>query len=81
MKNNNLCGSSSTAKNAFFILCIVCAVLFLVDFPFHRHGHIEIEEWPGFYAVYGFISCVLIVFISKYILRPLVMRSEDYYDN
>ena len=33
-----------------------------------------------FYAVYGFVACVLLVLVAKYILRPLVKRGEDYYD-
>ncbi len=39
------------------------------------------EEWPQFYAIFGFVACVVLVLIAKYILRPLVMREEDYYDN
>ncbi|MBT3784853.1 hypothetical protein HOF92_07730 [bacterium] len=65
------------ALNCFFICC---GILFCLDFLIHRHGHIPVEEWPGFYAVFGFIACILLVFIAKYILRPLVMRKEDYYD-
>jgi hypothetical protein len=32
-----------------------------------------------FFAVYGFISCVSLIFIAK-ALRLLVKRKEDYYD-
>jgi hypothetical protein len=33
----------------------------------------------GFYAIYGFVACVLLVVIAKE-LRKLLMRDENYYD-
>ncbi len=62
------------------ILFVICGALFLVDFVIHRHSYMKWEEWPGFYAIYGFVACVILVLIAKYILRPLVKREEDYYD-
>jgi len=32
-----------------------------------------------FFAVYGFVSCVALIFIAK-ILRKIVKRKENYYD-
>ncbi|MDH4321319.1 MAG: hypothetical protein OEV73_07440 [Desulfobulbaceae bacterium] len=59
-----------------------CLVLLLVaDFFVHKHAFFAWEEWPEFYAVYGFVACVVLVLISKYVLRPLVMRDEDYYND
>jgi uncharacterized membrane protein len=43
-------------------------------------GFVVLEKWPGFYAVFGFVACVILVLISRFVLRPLVMRDEDYYD-
>lgn len=58
-----------------------CLVLLLVgDLFVHKHIFFAWEEWPEFYAVFGFVACVVLVLISKYVLRPLVMRDEDYYD-
>ncbi len=45
-----------------------------------KHPYFAWEEWFGFYAVYGFVACVILVLGAKYILRPLVKREEDYYD-
>ncbi|WP_022668913.1 hypothetical protein [Desulfospira joergensenii] len=47
----------------------------------HRHVEYEWEKYWGFYSFYGFVACVVLVLVSKYILRPLVKRKEDYYDN
>jgi len=55
-------------------------VLLLVEFVVHKHPHFPWEKWPEFYCVYGFVACVVLVIVAKYILRPLVMRREDYYD-
>ena len=56
-----------------------CALLFGADFLYHKHTYVLVEDIPGFYALYGFIACVLLVLIAKK-LRNVVMRKEDYYD-
>ena len=55
-----------------------CAVLLAIDFLSHRHSAHPWDSWWGFYAVYGFVGCVLLVLIAK-LLRKLVKRPEDYY--
>ena len=54
--------------------------LLIVELFVHKHPHFGWEAWPEFYAVYGFVACVVLVVAAKYILRPLVKRREDYYD-
>jgi hypothetical protein len=34
----------------------------------------------AFFAVYGFVGCVAIIFVSKWLGRFWLQRSEDYYD-
>ncbi|MEJ2201267.1 MAG: hypothetical protein P8X63_09695 [Desulfuromonadaceae bacterium] len=59
---------------------IVLALLVLPDFFMHKHTLFSsIEGWPGFYAVFGFISCVAIILISK-LLGFALKKKEDYYD-
>jgi hypothetical protein len=55
-------------------------VLVSLDFFIEKHPHFAWESWFGFYAVYGFIACVLLVLVARFVLRPLVMRREDFYD-
>jgi sterol desaturase/sphingolipid hydroxylase (fatty acid hydroxylase superfamily) len=55
-------------------------VLLLIEFLLHKHPHFGWEAWPEFFAVYGFVACVVLVIVAKYFLRPLVKRDEDYYD-
>jgi hypothetical protein len=54
--------------------------LLLIDLVYHRHAIFPWEGWFGFYAVFGFVACVALVLSAKYVLRPIVMRDEDYYD-
>ena len=58
----------------------ICVLLVVADFIFHRHIGLQWEELPAFYAIYGFVACVVLVIIAKE-MRKLVMRKEDYYDD
>ena len=60
-------------------LNLVCILLILLDFVFHRHVTHERESFTGFYALFGFIAYVTIV-LAATLLRKLVQRKEDYYD-
>ena len=61
------------------VFYIICALLVLADFVLHRHIGFGWEKIPAFYAIYGFIACVVLVVIAKE-MRKVVMRKEDYYD-
>lgn len=58
---------------------IFLVVLLIVDFFIHKHGYFPLEEYPDFFAVYGFVSCVLLIFIAK-VLRLLLKREENHYE-
>ena len=65
-------------KKIIYLFYALCALLFAADFVVHRHTYHSWEEIPGFYALFGFIACVLLVLTAKQ-LRKLVMRDEEYY--
>jgi len=50
---------------------------FLVD---KHHAHTAVEKLPGFWSVFGFVACVLIIFVSKWYGHLGIMTREDYYD-
>ena len=54
--------------------------LVLADFFTDRHAEIGFDAVVGFYAMYGFIACVLLVFTAKG-LRRLLKRPENYYEH
>ncbi|MBT4357128.1 MAG: hypothetical protein HOD23_05200 [Proteobacteria bacterium] len=60
-------------------LIALCVVSFAVDFVYHRHVVHPFEALWGFYAIYGFFACVILVLLAKK-MRKWLMRSEDYYD-
>lgn len=62
-----------------FYTCVV--LLLLVDIFYHKHAIFPWEGAFAFYSVYGFVACVILVIVAKYVLRPMVMRDEDYYDD
>ncbi len=59
-------------------LFLCCLVLFALDFVIHRHSVHPWEAFPAFYAIYGFVSCVVLVLLARE-LRKIVKRGEDYY--
>ena len=61
------------------VFYVICALLVLVEFVFHRHVSHPFENLFGFYAVYGFAACVALVLIAKQ-MRKVLMRDEDYYE-
>ena len=58
---------------------VFLVVLLIIDFFVHKHAEFAWEGFPDFYAAYGFISCVLLIFIAKG-LRMFIKRDEKYYD-
>lgn len=62
------------------VLYAICIALFGLDFIIHRHTMHPWESLWGFYAIYGFVACVLLVLLAKE-MRKVVMRREDYYDD
>jgi hypothetical protein len=57
----------------------VCVLLLLADAFLEKHGAFAIEHVFGFYALFGFVAYVALIFLGKG-LRALVMRPEDYYE-
>lgn len=66
-------------RRVLWALVAVCIVTIGADFVYHRHIVHPWEGVWGFYAIYGFVACVVLVLVAKE-LRKLLMRAEDYYD-
>jgi hypothetical protein len=43
-------------------------------------SHFSFEAFPAWGSIYGLISCVVIILVSKLIGKLWLMRREDYYD-
>lgn len=46
-----------------------------------EHAHTAVEHLPGFWSVFGFAACVVIVIASKWFGHLGIMTREDYYDD
>lgn len=77
-------------KRYFYIILGVIAlaeVLLLVaqiTLPqfFHQEHHgFWFESIPAWGSLYGLISCVLIIVVSKFLGKAWLMRREDHYDS
>lgn len=59
------------------LLVLLDALPFIVD---KHHAHTQAEHLPGFWSVFGFVACTLIIFLSKGYGHAGIMTREDYYD-
>jgi uncharacterized membrane protein len=71
----------SRTKTLRWIMFGILALLVILDVIIPA----KYERFPwdgigGFGAVYGFVSCVLIIVVSKALGYALLYRREDYYD-
>ncbi|MCX8034541.1 MAG: hypothetical protein N3A00_04410 [Thermodesulfovibrio sp.] len=66
----------------FFIVFYISVIISLVAELFiHKHVYFPWEEYTFFYASFGFVAFVFLILIAKHILRPIVKRKEDYYND
>ena len=66
-------------KKFLTMFYISLVVLLIVDLFIPKHGDFPWENIPDFFAVYGFVSCVGLIFIAK-ILRLVIKRDENHYE-
>jgi hypothetical protein len=72
-------------KTVIWLSCAVLALVVLLDaIPAvvdKEHAHTGPEHWPAFWAVFGFLGCVVIVLFSKWFGHLGIMTREDYYED
>ena len=82
MSEHDTSGFFDKPSNVRWVLRIfygLCVLLLLGDLVIHRHVSHPWERLPGFYPLFGFVACVLLVLVAKE-MRKLLMRDEDYYE-
>ena len=72
-------------KKLFWRLYVIClAVSLPLDFYWlytHKfHYHFEFQYLPQFFALLGFIGCMLLILIAK-AMGWFIVVDEDYYEN
>ena len=72
-----------TLKRAFYASLVVLALAEAIGprFLYHEPGHFAFEDWPAFGSIYGFISCVAIILVSKFLGKHWLMRPENSHES
>lgn len=65
-----------TAGLALLVLLIAFDGLFVSK----EHAHTAMEQYPGFWSVFGIVAALAIVMASKCLEAYDIMTREDYYD-
>ena len=59
----------------------ILVLLVMVDFIIPRYEvHFFGDKIPGFWSLFGFSACVVIIIVSKWLGKNGLMKDEDYYD-
>lgn len=76
--------SPKRARSVVIALHVVAILSVLIEvLPFgaeHAPERIHAIEFVGSFALYGFISCIILVLLGRE-LRRLVKRDENYWDS
>ncbi|MHC1635176.1 MAG: hypothetical protein ACXQTS_00940 [Candidatus Methanospirareceae archaeon] len=71
-------------RRYFRILYVCFALSILVDmlfhFLYHPRGEFLWEKIPAFYALFGFIGCIILIVVSKALGHYWLQKEEDYYE-
>ena len=62
----------------FIIIAIVCGLGFYFR---NEHPHFIWQRLPVFESVFGFLGCIVFVFVAKILGKILLQKEEDYYDD
>ncbi|MDL2410051.1 hypothetical protein PY650_31435 [Rhizobium calliandrae] len=75
-------GDEEYARPRRRIFYLVLILIVVADFFVSRDSAEYLwDRVPGWSAVYGFVSCIILIFVSKFLGRRVgLMRREDYYD-
>jgi len=78
----NFFGEPAYRRTRWRLFSIALILTVAADFLVTReHGEFFWETLPGWGAFYGFLSCVLIIVVSKFLGHQCrLMRREDHYD-
>lgn len=71
-------GRPDGAKKLVYALYALCALLIVADFVFYKKSYLAIEDFPLFYALFGFIACAVLL-VCAVVMRFVLARPEEYY--
>ena len=70
-------------KRWFYLgLAAIALAEIVLPLLFHGEGsYFWFESVPAWYSIYGLLSCIAIIVVSKLLGKVWLMRREDYYDS
>ena len=72
---------SGWLKSSMIWILLALTLAFVVpDFFHHRHEYVELAQFYGFYAMWGFGAFVLAVMGGWFVIRHFLGREESYWD-
>ena len=66
-------------RRIWIVFSAVLALLVLAQFVIKVKGYFGLDNWFGFAAGFGFLSCAAMVLVAK-LLGAFLKRPENYYD-
>ena len=65
-------------NKAMYVLGALGACLFIADFLYKKKSYFDLEQLPGFYALFGFAAAFVLIYVARAV-RSMMLRDEDYY--
>ncbi len=81
MSKKDFFNNQKNVKKFFFVFYVMVIVSIFAELFIQKHTYFPWEEFPFFYASFGFVAFVFLILIAKHVLRPIVKKNEDYYDD
>jgi len=78
-KPRSLLENPKVIRKLWVFLYVLCGLTIIPDFFIHREPHFGFDGFFGFYGLLGFISCAVLIVVSK-LLGLFLKVGEDYYD-
>ncbi len=69
----------TTIRKLWWVFSFVLALTVAAQFFIYVKGYFGPDGWFAFGAVFGFLSCLIMVLVAK-ALGLILKRGEDYYD-
>lgn len=63
------------ALGVLTLISLILEFVFLADYDSHWWNAI-----PGFYIIWGFLCCVVVIYVSRVLGKLFIFRNEEYYD-
>ena len=77
-QNQNWLVRPTTIKLLWRVFIAILALTVLAQLVIKVKGYFSVDDWFGFAAAFGFLSCVAMVLLAK-VLGFVLKRDENYY--